>query len=139
MSSEQTFTGGCLCGNIAYEVTTNLKKFYFCHCKQCQKITGSAFASNLLTKPSEIHWLKGQALLKRFDYPDRSFTKVFCQKCGSGLPFLNASGSTLLIPAGSLDHAPKLSVDHNIFWEEHADWYETGLSSEKANDFPPHK
>ncbi len=134
--NNQLFTGSCLCGGMAYEVITELKRFFFCHCQQCRKITGSAFASNLLTWPAEVKWLKGEALIKRFDYPNRSFSKVFCIECGSGLPFMNVSGTTLFIPAGSLDTAPELKPDQQIFWDEHAQWLEAGNQAGKSAGFP---
>ena len=81
------------------------------------KITGSAFAANILTKPATIDWISGFEWVKRFDYPDeRMFTKVFCSNCGSGLPFINKKGDALIIPAGSLDHHPNIKPNENIFW-----------------------
>lgn len=73
-----TFSGRCLCGAVQYSVTTEIEDFYFCHCEQCRKITGSAFASNILTKPVNVNWISGSENVKRFDYPGlRTFTKVF--------------------------------------------------------------
>jgi hypothetical protein len=96
-------TGSCLCKRVKYSVAAELQQFYFCHCEQCRKVTGSAFASNILAAPAEVKWLSGAEYVKRFDYPgDRLFTKVFCSECGSGLPFLNKGGKKLFIPAGSL-------------------------------------
>ncbi|MCB1759737.1 MAG: GFA family protein [Gammaproteobacteria bacterium] len=130
-------TGSCLCGSVKYRVNTVVHKFYFCHCEQCRKITGSAFASNILTEPSEINWLSGSKKIKRFDYPgEKSYTKVFCSECGSGLPFLNERGTTLIVPAGSLDGDCGLIPDNNIFWSDKAAWYEEGISAEKCDEFP---
>ena len=78
-------------------------------------------------------------MMTRFDYLGRSFSNVFCRECGSGLPFLAANGENLIIPAGSLDSLPdqvvSLKPDHQIFWEEHADWLEDGLKVDKAMGF----
>lgn len=136
MNHPSIFTGSCLCGTARYRVKSTLKKHYFCHCAQCRKLSGSEFASNLLLRPAEVEWLSGAANIKRFDYPGRAFTRVFCTECGSGLPFLNVSGTTLLIPAGSLDNAPPLSVDQRIFWPEHSDWLEAGLRAPATTGFP---
>ncbi len=91
-----TLTGSCLCGSVKYSVTTEIEHFYFYHCEQCRKITGSSFASNILAKPANVDWISGSENVKRFDYPGtRSFTKVFCSNCGSGLPSLNENGNIL--------------------------------------------
>jgi len=127
--------GTCLCGKVSYRVGNNFSDFYFCHCQQCQKVSGSAFAANLLTSVDNIEWLSGQQFLKRFEYPGRNFTKVFCTECGSGLPFVNQSGKALIIPAGSLDQGLNFKVDHNIFWAERANWYEEGVKAPSCSGY----
>jgi len=130
------FLGGCLCGKVKYSVATDIKDFYFCHCEQCRKITGSAFAVNILTPPATVNWTSGSELVKRFDDPgERIFTKVFCSNCGSGLPFINKKGDALVIPAGSLDDSPDIKPNHNIFWADSAAWYEAGMSAPKCSGF----
>ncbi len=128
--------GSCLCGKVHYTVTAELMKFYFCHCEQCRKITGSSFASNILAKPADVIWTSGEEYVKRFDYPNRSFTKIFCTECGSGLPFLNVSETTLFIPAGSLDCDPGVRPDKNIFWGDKSPWYEAGIDAPRCDGFP---
>lgn len=132
-----TLSGSCLCGSVKFSVTIEIKKFYFCHCEQCRKITGSAFSSNILAKPSKITWVSGSKKIKRFDYPGtKAYSKVFCSECGSALPFLNESGNTLFIPAGSLDSDLEIKPDNNIFWGDKASWYEDGISASKCSEFP---
>ncbi len=130
------FFGSCLCAKVKYSVAANIKDFYFCHCEQCRKITGSAFAANILTKPVTVNWISGSEWVKRFDYPcERVFTKVFCTNCGSGLPYLNKKGDALVIPAGSLDHNPDIKPNNNIFWADKASWYEAGIVAPKCAGF----
>jgi hypothetical protein len=132
----QLLTGSCLCQRVRYSVSAELQQFFLCHCEQCRKISGSAFASNILAAPAEVKWLSGAEHVKRFDYPgDRLFTKVFCSECGSGLPFLNKSGQRLFIPAGSLDSEPGIKPGHNIFWGDRSSWYETGMSAPRSDGF----
>ncbi|MGA7964636.1 MAG: GFA family protein [Gammaproteobacteria bacterium] len=134
--NQRVLTGSCLCKRVKYSIETEPQQFYFCHCEQCRKITGSAFASNILAAPAEVKWLSGEDYVKRFDYQgDRLFTKVFCSECGSGLPFLNKSGKKLFIPAGSLDSEPGMSPEHNIFWGDRSSWYEAGISAPKSEGF----
>lgn len=133
---ERILTGSCLCQRVKYSVKVELQKFCFCHCEQCRKVTGSAFASNIQAAPSDVTWLTGAAYVKRFDYPgERFFTKVFCSECGSGLPFLNKSGEKLFIPAGSLDSAPGILPSHNIFWDDRSSWHESGINAPKSHGF----
>ena len=37
-------TGGCQCGKIRYEITEAPQQVYACHCRDCQRLTSSAFS-----------------------------------------------------------------------------------------------
>ena len=129
--------GSCLCGKVHFEIDSRVRRFYFCHCEQCRKLTGSAHAANLLSQPAEIRWLQGEKNVRRYDDANgRQFSHVFCVECGSALPFLNLSATALIIPAGSLDSPVDMEVTHNIFWGEAADWYEAGLQAPRCSAFP---
>jgi len=134
--SEATLAGGCLCGEVTYQVNHQFDNFYICHCRQCQQLTGSAFAANIFTAPGNIEWLSGHEVISEYQHPSREFSKAFCAKCGSALPFLNKSGQSLIIPAGSLFDAFEKTPDANIFVNEEAPWLKTGLSGEKFDNFP---
>lgn len=129
-------TGGCLCGAVTYEVKNDFNRFYLCHCQQCRKITGSAHAANLFTRPDAIKWTGGDSHKKQFSYPERDFSVVFCTECGSGLPFVTKNGKALIVPAGSLDAAPNIQPNDNIFWAERATWYDKGKQAHKCAGFP---
>lgn len=127
--------GGCCCGAVRFSVKDEFQQFYFCYCEQCRKLTGSAHATNLFTAVDNINWLSGVDKLKRYDHPTRTFSKVFCTDCGSGLPFVSKSGKALLVPAGSLDDAPSKTVDAQIFYAEQAPWHQQGINAPKCPGF----
>ncbi|MEO2268305.1 GFA family protein [Pseudoalteromonas pernae] len=129
-------TGGCCCGDVTFKVEDDFKMFFFCHCEQCRKLTGSAHASNLFTAPNNIEWTKGQEKTKRYEHPTRAFARVFCTNCGSGLPFLTQNGKFLIVPAGSLDEEPTKSPDAQIFCDEQTHWHQSGLAANKVAGFP---
>lgn len=128
--------GGCLCGKVEYTVNEDFKAFYQCHCKQCQQLTGSAFASNIFTQAGNINWIKGQGFVQNYAHPDREFSHAFCRECGSSLPFLNKGGTSLLIPAGSLLDEPSISPEANIFSAEKACWFDEGSLATRFDSFP---
>ncbi len=133
-----TLTGSCLCGRITFRVTDEFETFHLCHCTQCQKATGSAHASNLFAQQTGFAWLTGEERLKRFDVPGRAISQAFCIDCGSGMPYLTLSGSGLMvIPAGTLDQAPSITVKRHIFYGERAAWYDDLAHIETYQDFPP--
>jgi hypothetical protein len=129
-------TGECLCGNVKFSVIDNFKAFYQCHCKQCQQLTGSAFASNIFTEPDNIEWLNGEGSITNYEHPSREFSKSFCKTCGSAVPFINKTKTSLIVPAGSLNEFQDIQPQANIFTCEEACWYKPKLKSENFSGFP---
>ena len=131
-------TGGCLCGEVAFEVEEDFKFFNFCHCRQCRQVTGSAHASNLFTDADNVRWIRGEEKVKRYDVPGRAITSAFCSDCGSNMPYVSAAAPIYVVPAGSLNE-PLSAVPvrvQNIFWGERADWYEPAAESERYDAMP---
>jgi len=133
---QSILTGGCLCGLLAYQVDNQFSHFYLCHCQQCRKLTGSAFSANIFTAPENIKWLTGCEKLTHYEHPERAFSKAFCSACGCALPFINKSGKSLIIPAGSLFDKIKNTPEANIFVSEQAHWLAAGLAAKKFSHFP---
>lgn len=121
--SKATLTGSCLCGDVAYEVTGDIRAFYHCHCRRCRKISGTGHASNLLVYSAELTWLRGAEQALRFDLPGaKRFASVFCGRCGSHLPRMAQGTGLVVVPAGSLDQEPPVVPEARIFAGSRTDW-----------------
>lgn len=132
----EKITGSCLCGDVKFECSNTFNQFYFCHCTQCQNMTGSAHVSNLFTSPDNIQWISGEEFIKRYNVPGRVISNAFCNKCGSPTPYVSLSGKSLIVPAGTLNGPPNIGPQCNIFWEERASWYDEGVKSKQCDGFP---
>lgn len=132
--------GSCLCGDVTYQFTGSTKVFQYCHCNRCQKITGSAHASNIIIDPANFEWLTGEDLVGRFELPDaKYFASSFCKKCGSSLPWVTQGGTAQIVPAGTLDDDPQVKPIHNIYYTDKACWYEDVNSLVKYDELPTKK
>jgi hypothetical protein len=132
-------TGSCLCARVAFEITGPIEAFHWCHCSRCRKDTGSAHASNLFIRPESLGWLRGESLVKRFDLPEAErFATAFCTQCGSPAPYLNRTGTYVIVPAGILDDEPRFDPQDNIYWKSRASWYDAGLTAPKFDEGPDH-
>lgn len=114
-------TGGCLCGDVRYEVIGPLRDVVNCHCSMCQKLHGTFGAHSKARKENiRITNDKGLGWYKTSDVARRGF----CKHCGSSLfwdPFdLDATG----IIAGSLDGPTGLKTMGHIFVSEKSDFYD---------------
>ncbi|WOX04939.1 GFA family protein [Microbulbifer pacificus] len=117
--------GQCLCGSVKFEIDGEISSFHICYCSRCRHSTGSAHASNMFTKPESVSWLSGEEFIQRFELESaKSWAKQFCKVCGSGVPYLNRSGTFLVVPAGSLDDNINIKPDDRIFCEDRSAWVE---------------
>lgn len=136
--TQLNLSGGCYCGEVRYELKGTPNNSYFCHCTQCRKLTGSAHASNMQIAPEAVQFTQGIDKITRFECDSgRAFSNAFCNRCGSGLPFLGKSGQWLYVPIGSLDTVPDDLIKYNIFWSDRANWYDSGTAAPRCEHFPP--
>ena len=113
--------GSCLCGTVKFEVEGDFDSFYLCHCKHCQKDTGSAHAANLFSQSAKLHWLAGADAVTHFTLAGTRHSKSFCKLCGSALPNAQAAG-LLVVPAGCLDSKISMVPTAHIFTSSKAAW-----------------
>ncbi len=135
--SDYCVTGSCLCQGVGYEIHGHLNTFLYCHCSRCRKVTGSAFAANLMVAPKDFRWTRGEELVGRFELAGaRFFATGFCTRCGSSLPWLTQNAQTVVVPAGSLDGDPQVKPGGNIFCASRGSWYVDPESLPKADTLP---
>lgn len=97
------FTGGCLCGSVRYECSAKPIATGNCHCRDCQRATGSAYASALLVPQSAVT-ITGE--VKYYNVIGDSGGLVgrgFCPNCGSRLFSKPPIPELMGILAGTLD------------------------------------
>ena len=137
MARDYRIKGSCLCGDVTYEITGNLKIFQYCHCSRCRKFTGSAHASNLFVKKEDFNWLSGEENIGTYAPDDtKYFATSFCKICGSSLPWLEKSGRTMVVTAGTLDDDPIVKPNWNIFVASKAPWHEDPSTLPKFDTLP---
>ena len=138
--SEYRVSGSCFCKKVNYEITGNMGVFQYCHCSRCQKVSGSAHASNVFVSPDDFKWLGGEDSVGRYDPPEtKYFATSFCKNCGSSLPWLSKSGQVVIVPAGSLDDDPGIRPSKNIFCGSRSAWYTAASSLPEHEEGPPRK
>ena len=113
--------GGCLCGKIEYEFdSSKVISAHHCHCKDCQKSTGSGKATILLI-PEEDLSLSGN--LKFYTVTGTAGSHIsrgFCEECGSPvISFVEENPAIKFIKAGTLNDSSWLSIASN-FWSSTA-------------------
>jgi len=116
-------TGGCMCDGVRFKVTEPLLGALYCHCKRCQRRTGTAFSTTALTAPGSFQISGGEELVRTWDPGDGGYLKSFCTACGSQLFTTNPSNPELIaIRVGALDGDPGLRPAAHQFVDYAPDW-----------------
>ena len=97
--------GGCQCGGIRYEITGQPGQLYACHCRECQKLTASAFSMSLMVRYADFRLTKGAPRVwSRPTDGGNVLRCMFCPDCGSRV-WHETSGDdeVMTLKPGSLD------------------------------------
>ena len=83
--ADEVHEGGCLYGQVRYSIAGVPKVALICHCRICQRRTGSAFALNAYFKDTQVTTLSGNLRLHEYhsDESDRAVQMEFCENCGT--------------------------------------------------------
>ncbi len=79
-------TGGCACGAFRYEVTGEPTGMAACHCKACQRRTGSAFGIGCFFEGKDVSITAGADNFDIYNQTSDSGRIVshrFCKTCGT--------------------------------------------------------
>jgi hypothetical protein len=116
-------TGGCLCGGVRFEVTAPLLGAGYCHCKRCQRRTGTAAAYSAAAEPGSLHVTAGDELVKTYWPPQGGWGKAFCAECGSALWSVAPDDPQRRgVRMGAFDHDPGVRAQFHQWLESAAPW-----------------
>lgn len=111
-----SLTGGCACGAIRYTCAAEPLLALNCHCRDCQRASGTAFASIMRVPATEFTVTRGEPkFYTTTGDSGHTVSRGFCPECGSPL-FSRLSGmpDVVGVRVGSLDdpsqHCPTMDI-----------------------------
>ena len=118
----EPLTGGCNCGAVRYEVTAPLLGASYCHCRRCQRRTGTAASCSAWPAASAFRIIAGQECLKAWT-PSNGWEKWFCGVCGSSLFSRNPDDPEQIgLRMGTFDGDPVVRPRYRQFLASAAAW-----------------
>ena len=115
--------GGCLCGKVRYSADAEPTFVGVCHCKNCQKGSGTAFSivvalpTPALTVQGTVQTFTGQGDSGKATY------RRFCPECGSPVASeAELMPETVMIPVGTLDDKSGVRPAMQIYCDSAQDW-----------------
>ena len=116
-------TGRCECGRVRYRSEGEIKYFSHCHCGQCRRLHGAAFASFISVPRKGFTYLSGESDLRTYASSDHQ-DRIFCGVCGSNLLVEAVDAPDwVYLALGSVDEVPELPPPFHIFVGSKASWH----------------
>ena len=134
---ETPFSGGCACGAVRYTCSAEPLYMGNCHCRDCQRATGSAYFAAVIAKNDDFS-LTGE--LSWYEKKADSGTVMgrgFCSSCGSPVLLSNGAAPDFRVMyAGSLDDPSWYKPQRDIYVASAQPWDVLHPDTEKIDGMP---
>ena len=122
---EDVYEGGCTCRHVRYRITTKPLFVHCCHCRWCQRETGSAFVLNAMIEAEHVELVSGEVDV--VDTPSESGKGQRisrCPKCRIAVWSNYAGAGDLIrfVRVGTLDEPDRLPPDVHIYTMSKQPW-----------------
>ena len=128
-------TGGCACGAVRFEAEVDSDDAYLCHCRMCQRSTGSVSIAFKNLPQSKVRWLSGP------DWYDSSpiARRPYCRGCGTSLGFQFKEGPNMDLTIAAFDEPGRFKPTSHFGSESiHEPWIDTsGLPRKRTDEHQP--
>jgi hypothetical protein len=119
----QKMSGGCACGAIRYECNFDPVKMLNCHCRDCQRATGSAYAAIAIVPKVAVQMRGEPRYFKIVGNAGMAVERGFCDICGSQLTLkLDRLPDILGLQAGTLDDPSVYRPTMDVFTSSAQPW-----------------
>jgi hypothetical protein len=120
----QSVEGGCACGAVRYRMNSKPMFVHCCHCRDCQRQTGSAFVINALIETDRITLLSGEPEPVAVPTDSGRPHDIYrCTNCRVAVwSDYGRRPAIRFLRVGTLDDASALSPDVHIFTRSKLPW-----------------
>ena len=121
----ETFDGGCTCRAVRFRLTSRPLFVQGCHCRWCQRETGSAFAINAMIESDRVRLLEGEPeTVLTPSASGRGQKIVRCRHCRVALwsHYAGAGDAVKFVRVGTLDDPDRFPPDIHIFTSTKQPW-----------------
>ncbi len=131
------FEGRCECGAVRYRVDGPIHDYSHCHCSQCRRLHGAAFATFAGVELEDFHYAAGESEVSAYASSD-THQRLFCRHCGSSLGVtLSDEPESIYLAMGTVDGNPPTPPAYHIFVGSRAPWHEIADGAPQYDEFPP--
>jgi len=114
-------TGGCLCGEVRFEVTGEDIGSSYCHCRMCPRFAGAPVSSGTGFLNQNFKITQGQPKIYK---SSKIAERAFCPTCGSSLWMKHYDWKWIFIKTASLDNPEKFAPSTHFGVESQLPWHD---------------
>jgi len=104
-------SGGCACGRIRFTARIENDEAYLCHCRMCQRATGSISIAFKNVKQADVDWAHEPDWYESSPIAKRPY----CRDCGTSLGFQFRQGSENMdLAIASFDDPSRFRPKHHF-------------------------
>ena len=122
VDQQPTATGGCLCGNVRYEVSGKPLGTMLCHCRMCQRFSGAPMLENTTFSADVFRFTKGEPKVYQ---SSKIAERGFCPDCGSSIFYRGRIGywkDWIVLATASLDEPRNFPPTYHLGIESSLPW-----------------
>jgi len=115
--------GGCSCGEVRYRLTSDPLFVHCCHCLNCQRQTGGAFAINVLIEADRVEVLAGEPQPVAVPRSGGKKQRIWrCPICQVAVFSQYTRPQIRFVRAGTLDDPTSVAPDVHIYTRSKLPW-----------------
>lgn len=128
-------TGGCACGRVRFSARIDDDEAYLCHCRMCQRATGSVSIAFKNLKKADVAWQSEPDWYASSPIARRPY----CRECGTSLGFAFPDSENIDLTIASFDDPSRFRPKHHFGVESlHRSWINTeGLPEYRTDEYQP--
>src|SRR5262245_60516289 len=132
---DETYSGGCHCGAIRYQILGKPKDISLCHCSDCRRNSGAPVMAWAGLPEGSLTVTKGNP--KTFKSSGATF-RSFCGDCGTGLFYRNAEflPGIVEVQLSTLDSPDALAPTMHVQTAEQLGWMKRAHELPAFERFP---
>ncbi len=127
--------GGCACERVRFEAAVDSDDAYLCHCRMCQRATGSVSIAFKNLKKADVEWKSEPDWFQSSPIARRPY----CRECGTSLGFEYPDSENLDLTVAAFDDPSRFVPKHHFGAESlQRAWINTeGLPEYRTDAYQP--
>jgi hypothetical protein len=115
--------GHCECGQVHFEILGEMVDYAHCHCSQCRRLHGAAFATFAGVLRSEFRYTSGENKVATYS-SSKIIDRIFCKTCGSNIMAIpHDEPGVYYVSMGAIEGNPPHPPAYHIFVGSKAKWH----------------